>query len=438
MIVGKEGQPRSGKSYETVKLDILEALKAERRVYARLNGLDHEKIAAYIDKPVERVRELLYVLRDDEVLSTLVCDTQPDGSLSFPHIERGALVIVDEVHEYWPTGRAPLAQRNEDFFAKHGHVGLDVCVMSQDFKEVHRSIVRRLQRKNLYVKLDALGKDQSYSVRMYTAPAAGKFELMGSEKRDYDPSIFPLYHGIQPGVESNAVYKTGSRTLWQTAKKPAILVAIALVVGLFFIFRFFTGGGGVVPETKATKVVPVEAKRAQAVQAAREARGVLPQPVTPVTAPKPPKPAVKYPAGVAYVVDLLEDGRARFAGKIGGRMLLEIRQPGGGQVLERLTSQQFEALGWTVESMPYGARATYADKTVIFTPWPVDLQGEQSQQTANNIRMAGAPVASASEPQPRPAYSPSVAAGTGTAQAVAASYGGMRGQVGRPPAPQGL
>jgi len=401
MIVGKEGQPRSGKSYETVKYDILEAIKVQRRIYARINGLDHAKIAAYLGMPVEDVQSLLTVMDDDQVHAWLVCETHADGSLHFPHIQSGALVIVDEVHEYWATGRAAIPKANADFFAKHGHIGLDVVLMTQDFKEVHRSVIRRMQRKNVYTKLDALGKDESYSVRFYTAPAAGKFELTGSEKRDYDPAIWPLYHGIQPGTEGNAVYKTGSRTIWQTAKKPAIAMALAVLVGLFFLIRFFTGGA--VPEQAKKTAEPV--KRAVAEQRVALPAITPPPSTAPVTAISPapaPDPDKDLPVGVRYVVDLAASGRPRYSGSFGAVDVIEFRATGGGQVLDRFTTAQLWALGWSVDRTAFGAILRAKDREIIATSWPIgDELGQQSVQTTDRIRdAAGPPVTSASETQP--------------------------------------
>ena len=420
MIVGKEGQPRSGKSYEAVKYDILEALKADRKVYARLNGLNHEAIAAHLSMEPDKVRALLVTVADSDVLMTLVARTREDGSMEFPAIDKGALVVVDECHEYFPTGRAPLAKENEDFFAKHGHIAVDVVLMSQDFKEVHRSVVRRMQRKNVYVKLDALGKDNSYSVRMYTATLAGKFELMGSEKREYDAAIYPLYHGIQPGVEGNPVYKTGSKTLWQTARKPAIFVGVAVLLGVFALFRFFGGGGGVAPAQAKAEPPARPTPRATNAQPMAPASAV-PAPVAAVVKREPEK---KLPAGISYVVELQGKARPRYAGSFGERQILEFRQPSG-QVIERLYSEQFIALGWTIEAMPFGVIARWEDREIIFTSWPLDLPGQQSEQTARRIAAAGSPVASASESQPIPAAGVAAVVHGGADTPQVAGYGGM-------------
>ncbi|KAB1128555.1 zonular occludens toxin, partial [Escherichia coli] len=60
MFVFHEGLPRSGKSYEAMVKRIIPALLKGRKVYARLNGINHEKVAEASGLSVERVRELLF------------------------------------------------------------------------------------------------------------------------------------------------------------------------------------------------------------------------------------------------------------------------------------------------------------------------------------------------------------------------------------------
>lgn len=402
MIFGHEGGVRAGKSYEAVLYHILPAIKAKRHVYVRLNGVADKlpEIAAHLGMDEAEVRALVHPMGDSAVQEWLVCDTADDGALSFPHVQPHSLVVVDEAHEYWPVGRAALPERTGNFFAKHGHISLDIVVITQDVKELHRSIVRRMTKKNFYAKLDSLGKAQSYSVRFYSSPLAGKFELIGSEKRDYDPVVWGLYHGVQPGIEGNAVYNANTRTLWQTIRKPALLLAAACVVGIFFIARFFMGswaedmGGKAEPEPATAAVAepagpfyqePVQrvAPVASAAQAA-----VTPEP--------------KRPAGIQYVVDVNKKARARYLGDVMGRHLVEFR-PDTGHVIERLTDAQLRALGWTVEVTGYGLLATAGEDAIVFTSWPVEYPGRLSDARLSAIGEAGSPVTSASESQPIPA-----------------------------------
>lgn len=420
MIFAHEGLPRSGKSYEAVLYHIVPALKAKRHVYVRLNGVGEQldKMADYIGQPVEELRELVHVMGDQEVADWLVCDTNNDGSMVFPHIQQGALVVVDEAHEYWPTGRANLPERAAKFFSKHGHASLDIVLQTQDVKDLHRLVVRRIAKKNTYTKLDALGVDTKYSVRFFVATGTGKFESMGSETRTYEPIVWTLYHGVQPGVDENPVYKSNSRTLWKTVKWPAVAMSLALVVGIAFLARFFMGGAlASDPEPVAEEAKPSDGA-AYWQEPAQPPAPVAVPPLAHVIPPEPPKP--KGPPGIAYVLDMLKNARPRHAGSYGAQSLVEFRANAGGAVLDRLTTRQLEALGWTVEAEPFGVRLVYGENVIIATAWPLDLPFQQSERTAQNIRAAGGPLASASEQPPR------IAAGTmvgGSQSAPTGSWG---------------
>ncbi|MCD9125855.1 zonular occludens toxin domain-containing protein [Luteimonas fraxinea] len=432
MIFAHEGLPRSGKSYEAVLFHIVPALRAKRHVYVRVNGVGEQlaNMAAYLGETEETLRELVHVMGDQEVVDWLVCDTNNDGSMVFPHIQQGALVVVDEAQEYWPTGRANLPERAAKFFSKHGHASLDIVLQTQDVKDLHRLVVRRIAKKNTYTKLDSLGADTKYSVRFFVATGTGKFESMGSETRTYDPVVWGLYHGVQPGVDDNPVYKSNSRTLWKTVKWPAIFMVLALVVGIGFLARFFMGGGA----PKDPEPVVEEAAPVSSPQVWQEPSNPPPM-TTPAIAQMPaPAPEKKGPPGIAYVTDLLKTTRARHAGSYGAQSLVEFRAVGGGAVLDRLTTRQLEALGWTVEAEPFGVRLTFEDTTVIATAWPIDLPYQQSERTAQNIRAAGGPLASASEQPPRIAAVTSMAGTSAASNAIGshaiASYGDFGQQTG--------
>jgi zona occludens toxin len=424
MIIGREGQPRSGKSYETVKVDLIEAIKAKRRVYVRLNGLKLDRIAEFVEMPVSEVEGLVTFLGETAVVEMLLCETREDGGVDFPHLERGALVIVDECHEYYPVGRAALPKEAETFFAKHGHWGLDVVLLSQDFKEVHRSVVRRMQKKNYYTKLDALGKDNSYSVRFYAAPTAGKFELIGSEQRKYDPVYWLFYDGIQPGVESNNPYKVGSKTLWQMHRKSIILMSIAVLVGIGLLARFFLGGALTDSMAGKSKPEPTPVVASRVTQEWPTTK--TPPQAVPRAIPEVVKvPERKFPAGIAHVLDTAKRARPRYLGSFRAQDFVEFRAEGAEQVSDRLTGDQLRALGWTVTREVYGLKAEYDDQTLIFTQWPNDPPMQQSQAQTDRIRAAGPPVVSASEEQPGTAGALVAKGATKLPFGAVASYGAM-------------
>lgn len=107
------------------------------------------------------------------------------------------------------------------------------------------------------------------------------------------------------------------------------------------------------------------------------------------------------PAGVQYILDMAVQARARHAGWYGRRDIFEFRALGGGQVLDRFTTEQLWALGWSVKRTEFGVLLSAKGHEIIATTLPVDPFGEQSDSTTERIRAAaGSPVTSASETQP--------------------------------------
>jgi zona occludens toxin len=393
MLILLEGPPRAGKSYSAVREHILPALKRGRRVYARLNGLDHAKIAEYLKLPQSRVEELLVLLAHKDVVATLTCfgDDPPKFQ-----IENDALVVVDECHDFWVSGRQALPKEQEAFFAKHGHIGLDVVLMTQAVGRLHSAIRQRIERKQVYAKMNALGKSDAYVVRFYAVgDTMGKFEKVGSERHDYDPEIYPLYHGFQPGTENTEAYTEGSKTVWQVIKGPAIVMALALVAGIGAIVYFFTGGKDNLAENA---VIPKQEASIPAVKTAGASQtGSSPIVQRPVAPPK-----AKLSPGVSYVVELMRTARPRLLGTYESngrtRVIVEFRAMQG-QAMDRLTGEQLEDLGFQVTLTRYGAMAKGEGETIIFTQWPIDPIFAQSTATTARIQSASsAPPAPQAQP----------------------------------------
>lgn len=374
MIILLEGPPRAGKSYHAVKDHILTALKAGRRVYARLNGLDHAAIASYLELPESRVRELLTVVGLDEVKPLFTCfgDDPPKFE-----VEADSLVVIDEIQDTYPSGRQPLPAEQEAFFAKHGHIGLDIVIMTQAIGRLHSAIRQRIERKSVITKMTALGNEDGYSVRFFSvADQMGKFEKISHERGTYDAAIFVLYAGYQPGAKNTSAYAAGSKTVWQVIKGPAIAVGILLLLGIGTVVYFFKGDG-LVPEPKVVKVTPVSV-------APPMVANPMPQQSAPVVA------EVVHSPEVALILQYSKTARPRYAGTINDLHLVEWRSVGG-QVLDRFTSEQMIAMGWTIQRTQFGIVARADEETLIFTGWPLDEIFSQSEQTAQRIRNAGEP-----------------------------------------------
>lgn len=365
MIVFNEGIPGAGKSYDSVVNHILPALARGRHVFARLNGLKFDGIAAHLGVSVDRIRELLHVIDNEEVteLPSMVC--------------KDALVVIDECHEWFVASRQPIAEHHERFFAMHRHLGLDIVLISQHYKRVHSAVRARVERKVLFKKMAFLGMASRYEAVAYQSVAPDQYEKLGSRIGTYDPAIFKLYASVQPGTENLELYQQKTASVW---RRPFVwagvpLAAIALVWGVSALLGFFS------PKARS-EPAPKPAETARTSPGGRGAVGpqAMPAPTAtglpgPLT---PPKPA--EPPNVQYVLDLLAVARPRLAAVAmvdGGvpHCQIEFRAEGGGSVNDALTCDDLRALGWFVGVDAGGRFATIVkgEHKWIATSWPVSL-----------------------------------------------------------------
>lgn len=373
MLVFSEGVPRSGKSYDSIKNHILPALKKRRKVFARVNGLNHERIAAYLSMDVQEVRRLLVHVPTEQVKETFVARQNEAGEWSIADELRNALVVIDEVHDFYLADRTqPMSKESEEFFALHGHYGVDVLVMTQFYKRVHVALRARIERKNTFQKLSALGKrgEGMFRVTYWQTVAPDKYEKVGGENKKYDPAIYPLYHGISGGTEGGVaqeVYSGGRSNVWKSMIWRAVIIVPLGIGAVVFLLSFFTGGVSLVDQPEPDTLVRASPTPVQLGQ------------VVPVAAPIPTA-AEKRAAALAaltpqqrYVVELADAGRIRLSGvmQVDGlsRALVEWVDSSN-KVIERLTLDQLRALGMRVQVHAFGVELLAGDQTIIATAWP--------------------------------------------------------------------
>lgn len=373
MITFNEGTPGAGKTYDAVKTHLLAALAKRRKVYARINGLDHARIAAHLGMTEDECRQLLHVLDDNEVRTLYDVATQD------------ALIIVDEAHMYWVAARDALSPEWEKFFAEHRHQGQDILLISQWYKRLHSAVRARVESKAVFTKHQALGLKNAYCRRFYTALEPDKFELVASENKRYDKEIFALYQSVVQGTENLETYDGGRKTVWAKIALPAMIVIPAAIFGIGYLIAFFTGGVDLTDKPEPAHVSSEAAPQASFAPSA--APSAVPQLV------KPAKPV--RPAGVEYVFKISEDARPRVAGVFEGSKTLAIIEWRGaqGHVTERMTTGQLSALGMKVSLMPYGVSLRYDRETIIATMHPT--ADDFGRVSAARIATIGNPTAGA-------------------------------------------
>lgn len=371
MIIFHEGLPRSGKSYEAVVHHMIPALQAGREVFARIDGLNHEKIAECAEIPVELCRELLHHI-DEEQVATI-----------YEHVRDNSLVMIDEIQDYWPNGRKPLTREMSEFVTRHGHRGLDILVMGQDMRDVHAIWRRRVAQKSVYTKLDGLGFENHYSVRVFKASTAEKFEEVSNERGKYDPKYFGTYASHVSTDTNTGNYKDKRAVIWNNKgfRYGAPLLLVMVVFAVFQLFSFFGSDSVLIPE---------EAKPLPSVRMDLDHGAVV---VGSVVAPAPvsPPPPVRQPDD--FVSTLVSSYRPRLAAFMAMKDqvtgLIEFYE--SDRVVERLTFEAINELGWTVTRKAYGVDIERNGRTVNVTQWPLqEQQYRVSENKREEVRQLGA------------------------------------------------
>lgn len=374
MIVFHEGLPRSGKSYEAVVRRLIPALLAGRRVFTNIAGVDHERIADAAPLPVEKVRELLHVLTDAQLLQLWTLDL------------KNSLLVLDEVQNTWGV-KAKLPPEMVKFVAEHGHHGIDVILMSQDYKDVHVIWRRRIEVRQVTMKLTGIGKQDSYSVTTYRGKGQELYEKVSTKVVKYDPRYFGTYKSYSDSDVSTAVLKDDRATVWGSGLfryviPSALFVAVWGGIELWGYFH---------PDAPVESP-PSDKPRPVAVVAPPVAVGAAPS--APTAPSRVSDTAVRdrlafdiAPAR-SMLGDLSAEHRIRLAAVLvsGGRVDGVVEWVAdGGRVIHRLTFRQLRDLGVTVEPRgDAGAILRSGSGAWLATTWPTDDPRERSsvQQVA--------------------------------------------------------
>lgn len=376
MLVFNEGVPRAGKSYDAVKSHILPALQKRRRVFARLNGLDVEAIAKYLKMPVHEVGDLLELIDTKDVKQRFTCYQDETGKWCIPDEFKDSLVVIDEVHEFYVNQRQPLHESVENFWALLGQNGGDAVIMTQWINRVHQAIRARIERKNTFQKLTAVGMKNKYRVTYYHATSPGKFEQVGGKTEKYDKAIYPLYHGYAPGSENTEVYDEGGTNVWLAMAPRAIAAVIAAAIGAWAFLGFFFGGSDEEPAVEQS-VLATDGVHSFDLDGnylnSQTAAGVVTVAQQAVTPAQPPDPYKSLTAEQRYVAELADKGRVRLAARaeVEGRVRGWVEWvDDSGNTLESLDVDAVKDLGFQVTWSSFGLKLEAGDHVIIATQWP--------------------------------------------------------------------
>jgi len=389
MFIFHEGLPRSGKSYEAMVKRIIAALKKGRKVWARLNGMDYDKIADVSGLPVERVRELLHEIPEDKVLDWAKL------------VENDALVILDEMQNFWPHGSArSMGPDQIKAIAEHGHRGLDIVGMGQLLQGaggVHANWVNRCDQKIVFEKQNGRGKSDSYRWTAYKGKHDGRkivFLKTNSGLEKYDPKYFGTYATRVEGSENAETFQDSRTNIMSNPvfRKWLPLFAVVLIAAVVFIIYLFKGGGLEKGLTKGVK--PADAPHVVTTTVTTPASAPVAS-VANVAQGSPMNDGKAQPEAMSadYIAAISAKWRPRLSGVIftarRARLYVEWYDDGY-RLKERLSAAQLEEMGWGVRQSAYGEHVllSKAGTTVMVTAWPLEPFGAVSETTNRGLAAA--------------------------------------------------
>ena len=109
-----EGVPGSGKSYHCVAEKLLPWVRSGRRLYVRLNGFHHDRLAAFTGLAEDTLREQITLLETEGQIFSLHSTVEP-----------GAAVVIDEAQNFFRSMTRPDPALLR-WLESHRHFGVDI------------------------------------------------------------------------------------------------------------------------------------------------------------------------------------------------------------------------------------------------------------------------------------------------------------------------
>lgn len=377
MIIFHEGLPGSGKSYEALVKHIIPSLERGRKVYARLNGFNFEKVSDLTGKTVEELKELYTEIKEDQVHEV------------YKYVTNDSLLVLDELQNFFPSGRSKLDEEMTKFIAEHRHRGMDIVCMGQALADVHTTWKRRVERKISFLKLSMLGLDSKYKWEMWQGTISGAkgdvtFTKIKSGTEKYDPKYFGSYLSHQQDTANTDVYQDDRVNLFKTKAfvfyVPLFLCVLAYAI--YFLVGLFQGETQIVNAHTEVQTVKTDTKvvDASAVPATGQSQKPA-QPQKPV-ASTDPKAALRQviQSNRAYVTY-----EEVYKNRIVDLTLIVENQ--NKQLIDRFSRNELLMLGYRLKKSELGIEAYIGETlTAIFRYKPMgDIFNQIPDESYNDL-----------------------------------------------------
>lgn len=228
MIYAIAGRPGGGKTYEAVAYHILPAIKEGRKVITNITL----NIDWFVKILGDDVRDLIKIV--DGRLTDFGSTTRP-----FSQIEdysddwrnekgQGPLYVVDEAHMSLPSRGLPAAIL--EWFSIHRHYGVDIILLTQNIRKVHRDIKDMIEVTYRCTKNTAMGSSNSYTKKVQDGCNG---EVVNTSIRSYKSEFFPFYKShSQSNKHVQEAQAKDIRPFWK--RWPVVGAVLLLSAGLVF------------------------------------------------------------------------------------------------------------------------------------------------------------------------------------------------------------
>jgi zona occludens toxin len=213
MIELYEGVPGSGKSYHAICEKFLPWVRQGRRLYIAVDGIYLDRLSLFTGIELSVLEQQITIWKDSvEVLQ------------AFPHVEPGSAVIIDEAQTVFRS-----MQKVEPgllrWLETHRHYGVDILLMSQDFRQMSQGVTRLIEATVKFRKLAFVGLSKKYQGKVRGSPE--DHEVIRAFVGTYSPAIYAYYSSYASAAIRE---EKRSHTVFKSAR-----VAIGIAAGLFAI-----------------------------------------------------------------------------------------------------------------------------------------------------------------------------------------------------------
>ncbi|HHX8330911.1 TPA: zonular occludens toxin domain-containing protein [Vibrio alginolyticus] len=228
MIYAIAGRPGGGKTYEAVAYHIIPSIKEGRKVITNITL----NVDWFVKIFGEDVRDLIKIV--DGRLTDFGSTSRPFSQIEDYSDEwrnekgQGPLYIVDEAHMSLPSRGLPAAIL--EWFSIHRHYGVDIILLTQNIRKVHRDIKDMIEVTYRCTKNTAMGSSNSYTKKVQDGCNG---EVVNTSIRPYKSEYFPFYKShSQSNKHVQEAQAKDIKPFWK--RWPVVGSALLLSLGLVF------------------------------------------------------------------------------------------------------------------------------------------------------------------------------------------------------------